>query len=222
MMFTILNPLLCLWTHPPSCASCRPPLSPRPSNSFDFYYLGWWDIHKETVYQQDAKHVSSSVLMCPLERSLKSNRASGSPLCSPGDTVWHHLAGGNWWGMFGVTGSFMAAYYIGFLQQSHMNICACYFQWPTSGPQYLYRKLSGIRGSLWQYQQLGSPQCLPQIGELQLCHRKVYLALRHLTLQEKSFRYWYLIIFFFHLRVYSWGGWMKVVVSEKICRCGIL
>lgn len=46
----------------------------------------------------------------------------------PEDAVWHHLAGGNWRGMRGVTGSLMEAYYIGFLQQSPMNICACHFQ----------------------------------------------------------------------------------------------
>ncbi len=87
MLLTILNPPLSLWTHPPSCADCRPLHSPRPSNGSDFYYLGWWDIHKEMFCQQDGKHVSLSVLMCLLERSLKSNRASGSPLCSQGNVV---------------------------------------------------------------------------------------------------------------------------------------
>lgn len=176
MLLTILNPLLSLWTHPPSCAASglRSPLGPL--NDSDFYYLGWWDIHKETLCQQDGKHVSRSVLMCLLESSLKSNRASGIPLCSPRG---HRLASSGWlWGMLGVSGSLMAAYYIGFLQQSHMNICACHFQWPTSGPRYHYRKLSGIRGCLWRYQQLGSTQWLPQGGEsrlwyMWLCRRKV-------------------------------------------------
>lgn len=81
MLLTILNPPPSLWTHPPSCAaSGLPPFSPRPSNGSHFYYLGWWDIHKERICQQDGKHVSRSVLMCLLERSLKSNRASGIPL----------------------------------------------------------------------------------------------------------------------------------------------
>lgn len=56
--------------------------SPRPSNASDFYYLGWWDVHKETICQQDGKHVPHSVPVCLfffLLRSLKSNRASGKP-----------------------------------------------------------------------------------------------------------------------------------------------
>lgn len=100
-LLTVLNPQPSLWTHPPSCAVRRPALSPRPSNGSDFYYPGWWDIHKETLCQHDGKRVSPSVLIRLLERSLKSNRASGSPLCSRGDAVWHHLAGGNWWRMHG-------------------------------------------------------------------------------------------------------------------------
>lgn len=218
ILLTILNPLLSFWTHPPSCAACRPPLSPRPSNGSDFYYLGWWDIHKETLCQQDGKHVSRSVLVCFLERSLKSNRALGSPLCSSGYAVWHHLAGGNWWGMRGVTGSLMAVYYIGFLQQSHMNICACHFQWPTSGPQYHYRKLSGIRSCLWRYQQLGYTQWLPQGGESQLSVKKSLslhsLALIHdVTVQGKSFwrctLYWFLFMQVFMTVVVNWKRWYQ-------------
>lgn len=98
MLLTILNPALSLWTRRPSCAACRPPLSPRPSNSSDFYCLCWWDIHKETFCQQDGEHVPCSVLMCLLERSWKSNRASGSSLCSPGgcglaSSGWGKLVG---------------------------------------------------------------------------------------------------------------------------------
>lgn len=101
MLLTILNPLLSLLTHSPSCAAHRPPLSPRPSNDLDFYYLGWWDIHKETLCQQDGKHVSCSVLMCLLERSFKSNSASGSPLCSlgghsPASSGWGKLVRNVW------------------------------------------------------------------------------------------------------------------------------
>ena len=112
--------------HPAAHAGLPSPFGPLMARTF----ITWADgtSIKETLCQQDGKHVSGSVLMCLLERSLKSNRACGSPLCSPGEAVWHHLAGGNWWGTHGVTGSLMAAYYIGFLQQSHVNICACHFQ----------------------------------------------------------------------------------------------
>ena len=160
----------------------------RPSNGLDFYYLGWWDIHKEMLCQQDGKHVSCSVPVFLLERSLKNNRSSGSSLplhlyISP----W-----GNWWGMCGATGSLMAAYYIGFLQQSHMNICACYFQWPSSGPRYHSRKLLGIRGCLWRYRQLRSTQWLPRgrgsqrslSSKASLCTQ---VALIHVTVQERKF-----------------------------------
>lgn len=52
-----------LWTSRPSCAAGGPPLSPRPSNGSDFYYLGWWDVHKEMVCQQDGKCISLPVLV---------------------------------------------------------------------------------------------------------------------------------------------------------------
>lgn len=139
-----------LWTSRPSCAAGGPPLSPRPSNGSDFYYLSWWDVHKEMVCQQDGKCISLPVLVWLFKREAhRVIELEGAFSVHWGVIVWHHLAGGNWRGMCSVTGSLMEVYYISFLQRIHMNICACHFYWPTWGPQFHYRKLSGC---LWWHQ----------------------------------------------------------------------
>lgn len=89
-LLTILNPPPSPLNTPFHPVLCQASL--RPSNALDFYYQGWWDIHKETICQQDGKHVFCSFPVCFLERSLKNYRASGIPSLF----TWHHLAGGNW------------------------------------------------------------------------------------------------------------------------------
>lgn len=155
ILLTILNPLLSLWTHRPSCAAWRPPLGPLMAHTF----ITWAD--GTSIKRCSASKMANTFLaqsFCLFERSLESNRTSGNPWWSTGDAVLHLIAGGTCWGMHDVTGSLMTAYFIGFLQQSLMNICVCHFQWPNSWPQYHYRNLSGITGSLWWYLQSGSTQ----------------------------------------------------------------
>jgi len=148
-------------------------LSLWPFNDLGFYYLGWWDIHKDMLCQQDDKRVSFLVLIRLLERSSKSKRIPGRPLHSLECAARHRVAEWDWWRMYKATGSLMAAYYTGFLQ--HERLCMS-FSRTHFRPQYHYRKLTGIRGFLWQNQQLSSLQWLPQDGSL--CQEKSYLVLR--------------------------------------------